>query len=46
MVIDLNASPLTGPNALIKAVLDRLFALVAACSTGTGTGVNCNINQA
>ncbi|MDC0361564.1 undecaprenyl-phosphate glucose phosphotransferase [Halioglobus sp.] len=29
MVIDLNASPLTGPNALIKAVLDKLFALTA-----------------
>ena len=29
VVIDLNASPLTGPNALIKTLLDKLFALTA-----------------
>lgn len=29
MVIDLNASPLAGPNMLIKAAVDKLIALVA-----------------
>lgn len=29
MVINLNASPLTGPNLIIKAAVDKLFALTA-----------------